>query len=66
MGVTAGMPRLLLYLELLNCRVYFTSILNINPITHKSDRDFPLSNARHVYLSKGDPLGVKRLENYLT
>ena len=37
-----------------------------NPFTHKSDFvDFTLSNARQFYSSKGDPLGVKGLNNYL-
>ena len=34
--------------------------------TPKSDFiDFTLSNARRFYSSKGDPLGVKGLKNYL-
>ena len=38
----------------------------VNPFTPKSDFiDFTLSNARRFYLSKGDPLGVKGLKNYL-
>ena len=37
-----------------------------NPFTPKSDLiDFTLSNARRFYSSKGDPLGVKGLNNYL-
>ena len=38
----------------------------VNPFTPKSDLiDFTLSNARRCYSSKGDPLGVKGLKNYL-
>ena len=38
----------------------------LNPFTPKSDFiDFSLSNARRFYSSKGDPLGAKRLKNYL-
>ena len=38
----------------------------VNPFTPKSDLiDFTLSNARQLYSSKGDPLGVKVLKNYL-
>ena len=37
-----------------------------NPFTPKSDFiGFTLSNARRFYSSKGDPLGVKELKNYL-
>ena len=37
-----------------------------NPFTPKSDLiDLTLSNARRFYSSKGDPLGVKGLKNYL-
>ena len=40
--------------------------LYIDPFTPKSDLiDFTLSNARRFYSSKGDPLGVKGLKNYL-
>ena len=40
--------------------------LIVNPFTSKSDSiDFTLSNTRWFYLSKGDPLGVKELKNYL-
>ena len=39
---------------------------NFNPFTPKSDFiDFTLSKARQFYSSKGDPLGVKGLKNYL-
>ena len=39
---------------------------NLNPFTPKSDLiDFTLSNARRFYSSKGDPLGVKGLKNYV-
>ena len=38
----------------------------LNPFTPTSDLiDFTLSNARQFYSSKGDPLGVKGLKNYL-
>ena len=38
----------------------------INPFTPKSDLiDFTLSNTRQFYSSKGDPLGVRGLINYL-
>ena len=48
-------------------RVKKLSPLNsLNPFTPKSDLiDFTLSDARRFYLSKGDPLGVKGLKNYL-
>ena len=37
-----------------------------NPFTPKSYFiDFTPSNARRFYSSKGDPLGVKGLKNYL-
>ena len=37
-----------------------------NPFTAKGDLiDFTLSNARRFYSSKGDPLEVKGLKNYL-
>ena len=40
--------------------------ISLNPFTPKSDLiDFTLSNARQFYLSRGDPLGVKGLKNYL-
>ena len=39
----------------------------INPFTPESDLiDFTLSNARRFYSSKGDPLGLKGLKNYLS
>ena len=39
---------------------------HFNPFTPKGDlTDFTLCNARRYYLSKGDPLGVKGLKNYL-
>ena len=38
----------------------------VNPFTPKSDFiDFTLSNARRFYASKGDPLGVEGLKQYL-
>ena len=41
-------------------------LLIVNPFTPKSDLiDFTLSNARQFCSSKGDPLGVKGLKNYL-
>ena len=40
-------------------------LLIVNPFTPKSDLiDFTLSNARRFCSSKGDPLGVKGLQNY--
>ena len=40
------------------------SLLGINPFTPKSDLiDFPLSNARRFYSSKGDPSGMKGLRD---
>ena len=37
-------------------------VIILNPFTSKSDFiDFTLSNARRFYSSKGDPLGVKGL-----
>ena len=45
---------------------YFNAINSFNPFTPKSDLiDFTLSNARRFYSWKGDPLGVKGLQNYL-
>ena len=41
-------------------------VISMNPFTPKSDLiDFTLSDARRFYSSKGDPLGVKGLKNYL-
>ena len=41
-------------------------VFRFNPFTPKSDFiDFTLSKARRLYPSKGDPLGVKGLNNYL-
>ena len=40
----------------------FKKTISLNPFTPKSDLiDFTLSNGRQFYSSKGDPLGVKRL-----
>ena len=37
--------------------------ISLNPFTPRSDLiDFTLSNARRLYSSKGDPLGVKGLK----
>ena len=42
------------------------SHVSLNPFIPKSDLiDFTLSNTRRFYSSKGDPLGVKGLKNYL-
>ena len=51
----------------LECDPFCTDLTNIfNPFTPKSDLiDFNLSNDRWFYSSKGDPLGVKALKNYL-
>ena len=40
--------------------------VSINPFTLKRDFiDFTLPNGRQFYSSKGDPLGVKGLKDYL-
>ena len=44
----------------------WNNFFSFNPFTPKSDLiDFTLSDARQFYSSKGDPLGVIGLKNYL-
>ena len=45
----------------------FKKSISLNPLLPGSDRliDFTLSNAIRFYSSKGDPLGLKELKNYL-
>ena len=59
--------------QILNCNILGACCLQLkvvaappfNPFTPKSDLiDVSLSNARRFHLSKGDPLGMKGLENY--
>ena len=41
------------------------TVILINPLLPEGDLQILLSNARRFYSSKGDPLGLKGLKQYL-